>query len=381
MHGTCESASELLPYAAAVSGWAAAVARQPPPAPAEPAPLILVLDPEPARRRELRGLLAPEGYRVLETARAAEAAEALRDTPVDLIILDLVLAESSGLDFCRRLKADRRTFLIPVVMLTSATELEVQVAAAEAGADEFLPRPLNASLLRARVAALLRHKTAVDSLEEAESLLFVLAQAIEQRDEATSGHCKRLEEISTALGAALGLSRLELVALRRAAYLHDIGKICVPDAILFKPGPLTPQEWTVMRQHPVKGEELCRPVRSLASVLPIIRSHHERWDGTGYPDGLAGEQIPLLARVLQIADIYDALTSPRPYKPALPSARAVQIIEDEARRGWRDPALVQMFRELWRNAIWLAENPQAAPVLPRAPLQAALEQLPAVAVK
>jgi putative two-component system response regulator len=154
-----------------------------------------------------------------------------------------------------------------------------------------------------------------------------------------------------ALGAALGLPRPNLFALHRGGYLHDIGKIGIPDAILFKPGPLTPEEWAVMRTHSAKGEEICRPAKTLAPILPIIRSHHERWDGSGYPDRLRGEQIPLLARILQIADIFDALTSVRPYKPAQPPAAALEIIVEETRRGWRDPDVVAVLIGLCHSRL------------------------------
>jgi putative two-component system response regulator len=193
---------------------------------------------------------------------------------------------------------------------------------------------------------MLRNKALVDSLEEAETILFALAQSVEQRDKYTGLHCERLAAYSIALGQALGLPRPEQLALYRGGYLHDIGKISIPDVILFKHGLLTDDEWKVMRLHTVRGEEICRPMKTLAPVLPIIRSHHERWDGTGYPDGLAGEDIPLLARILQIADIYDALTTARPYKPAFTREHAMEIMLEEARRGWRDPELVPLFAEV-----------------------------------
>jgi len=190
---------------------------------------------------------------------------------------------------------------------------------------------------------MLRNKAIIDSLEEAETILFALAQAVEHRDKYTGQHCQRLAVTSVMLGEALGLPGADLTALYRGGYLHDIGKISVPDAILFKQGVLTAEEWVVMRSHAVRGEEICKPMRSLGPVLPIIRSHHERWDGTGYPDGLAGEEIPLLARILQVADIYDALTTERPYKPALSAACALEVMEEEVRRGWRDAELVPLF--------------------------------------
>jgi putative two-component system response regulator len=182
--------------------------------------------------------------------------------------------------------------------------------------------------------------------ETTEGILFALAQAVEQRDTHTSGHCARMAFISVSLGIAMGLQRTSLLSLYRGGYLHDVGKVGLPDSILFKPGKLTVPEWVVMRSHAARGEEICRHLRSLSSVLPIIRHHHERWDGTGYPDGLRGSQIPLLARVVQTADIYDALTSARPYKPALKPCEALRILEEETDRGWRDPEIVKLFIRL-----------------------------------
>jgi len=214
------------------------------------------------------------------------------------------------------------------------------------GADEFLIKPLHPAVVRTRIRAMLRNKALIDSLEEAETILFALAQTVEQRDVYTGQHCQRLAVASVMLGEALGLSHADLTALYRGGYLHDIGKISIPDAILFKQGLLSEEEWEVMRSHPVRGEEICRPMKSLWPVLPIIRNHHERWDGSGYPDGLAGEDIPLLARILQVADIYDALTTARPYKPAFSHQHAIEIMIEEARRGWRDPELVPLFAEV-----------------------------------
>jgi putative two-component system response regulator len=198
---------------------------------------------------------------------------------------------------------------------------------------------------------MLRQKALIDSLEEAETILFALAQAVEQRDTATGSHCQRLASLSMLLGQTLGLPPEELTALYRGGFLHDIGKISVPDAILFKNAALTEQEWAIMRKHPLKGEEICRPMKSLRPVLPIIRNHHERWDGSGYPDGLEKQQIPLLARILQIVDIYDALINARPYKIALSPQDAVEIIQEEVRKGWRDPEVVHAFIAI------LAETP------------------------
>jgi cyclic di-GMP phosphodiesterase len=186
---------------------------------------------------------------------------------------------------------------------------------------------------------------------ETEEILFALALAVEQRDRQTAGHCARLALMAVSIGVAMGLARASLTALYRGGYLHDVGKVGIPDSILFKPDKLTADEWVTMRSHTTRGEEICRPMKSLSCVLPIIRHHHERWDGSGYPDGLRGEQIPLLARVLQVADIYDALTSPRPYKPAYTPDRALEIIAQETDRGWRDPQIVSLFFRLHKDVL------------------------------
>jgi putative two-component system response regulator len=188
-------------------------------------------------------------------------------------------------------------------------------------------------------------------IDGTEGILFAVAQAVEQRDSQTAGHCERLAFISVALGLAMGLERAQLLNLYRGGYLHDVGKVGIPDCILYKPGKLTPDEWITMRSHTTRGEEICKPLDSLAPVLPIIRYHHERWDGSGYPDGLRGEQIPLLARIVQVADIYDALISPRPYKLALSQAESLRTIREETKRGWRDPEVVSIFLRLHEKVI------------------------------
>jgi len=188
-------------------------------------------------------------------------------------------------------------------------------------------------------------------IDETEEILFALAQAVEQRDHLAAGHCERLAFISVAMGMAMRLDRPALLTLYRGGYLHDVGKVGMPDAVLFKPGPLSAQEWEIMRTHPLRGEEICRHVTSLGPVLPLIRHHHERWDGSGYPDGLRGEQIPIEARLVQVADIYDALISPRPYKSAYSHAKAAQILREETERGWRDPQVVDLFFRLHESVI------------------------------
>jgi HD-GYP domain-containing protein (c-di-GMP phosphodiesterase class II) len=188
-------------------------------------------------------------------------------------------------------------------------------------------------------------------IDETEGILFALAQAVEQRDQQTAGHCERLAFVSVALGMAMGLERAQLLALYRGGFLHDVGKVGIPDSIMFKPAALTADEWVTMRSHSVRGEEICRHLSSLRPVLPIIRHHHERWDGGGYPDGLRGAQIPLLARIVQVADIYDALISARPYKPAFTPNDALRIMQEETDRGWRDPEVMALFFSLHEGVI------------------------------
>ena len=312
------------------------------------APTILIVDDLDLNRHLFKAILKAAPYRILEAKRPAQAFSILDSEKVDLVVVDLVMPEMSGPEFCRLLKSDRRTQLMPILMVTGVHGAETEIVGLESGADDFLIRPFKPELVRSRVRTMLRHKALTDLLEEAESILFALAQSVEQRDRYTGRHCERLAAYSVSLARAGGLSKHDQLALFRGGYLHDIGKVGIPDSILFKRGLLSDAEWEIMRLHTVRGEEICRPMKTLAPVLPIIRGHHERWDGSGYPDGLRGEEIPLLARILQVADIYDALTTARPYKPALSHQEAVEIMLDEARRGWRDPELVLLFAEAAR---------------------------------
>jgi putative two-component system response regulator len=315
------------------------------------APKILLVDGSPINRRLLKSMLRLGNYEFLEAETGLQALEIIGRQNVDLIILDLLLSGLGGTELCRRMKSDRKTQFIPILMVTSVSGHDFEVEGIEAGADEYLKMPLHPSVVRARVNSLLRHKAAVDSLEEAETILFALAQAVENRDTGTGQHCERLAIYSVALGLALGLPRQDLVALYRGGFLHDIGKISVPDAILLGTGKLTDEQWVIMQRHTIHGVEICEPMKTLASVLPIIRSHHERWDGTGYPDGLRGEEIPLLARILQVVDIFDALTTARSYKPAYTKEEALDILQQEAAKGWRDAELVALFISMQSGAF------------------------------
>jgi putative two-component system response regulator len=312
-------------------------------------PTILIVDDLDLNRHLLKAILKTESYRILEAKRPSAALKLLEQEKVDLVVLDMVMPGMSGPDFCRALKADRSTHLIPILVITGMQGAENEIAGIESGADEFLVKPLLPAVVRTRVRGMLRSKALIDSLDEAETILFALAKSVEARDNYTGMHCERLAAYSVQLGQAIGLSRAEQLALYRGGYLHDIGKVGISDSILFKTGLLTAEEWQVMRMHTIRGEEICRPMKTLAPVLPIIRSHHERWDGSGYPDGLAGDEIPLLARIMQVADIYDALTTARSYKLAFSHSHAIEIMLEESQRGWRDPELIPLFAEIMKQ--------------------------------
>jgi len=291
----------------------------------------------------LKELLSSRGYPTVAVHNAAEAeAEIQREAP-DLILLDVVMPGKTGYELCRELKDDAKTRLIPIVMITGLSAQEDRLKGIEAGADDFLTKPIFPEELFARVHSLLKLKEFTDELETADSVLCTLGLSVEARDPYTEGHCERLARYAMDLGCFLGLEEESVVALQRGGYLHDLGKIAVPDEILKKGSDLTPAEWTIMKQHPVTGETICRPLKSLRLVLPIIRHHHEHSDGSGYPDGLRAGEIPLLPRILQVVDIYDALRTARPYKPALGHEQAALTMRAEAQSGLWDEELVAEF--------------------------------------
>ena len=266
--------------------------------------------------------------------------------PPDLLLLDVQMPGMSGIEVCQRVKGNPETCLVPVVLITGASATADRVAGIEAGADDFIIKPVDRGQLLARVRTLLKQKAYTDELERAEAVLFALARSIEGKDPYTEGHCERLSDYSSRLGRFLGLSPPEVVALRRGGIVHDIGKVAVPDSILLKPGPLTREEQEVMRQHTIVGQRICAPLKSFQLVLPVIRHHHEKRDGSGYPDGLKGDDIPLTARILQIVDVYDALTTRRPYKRAMPPAEALRMMECEIERGWWDGLIFREFTHM-----------------------------------
>jgi putative two-component system response regulator len=305
--------------------------------------IILVADDNEANRELVSELLSAEGYKVVSAADGQQARQAVEKDSIDLALLDVVMPRPTGYELCQAMKSKPESRLIPVVLLTNLNSEADRIHGIMCGADDFLNKPVNKHELLARVQSLLRLKQFTDELDNAETVLFSLALSIEAKDPYTEGHCDRLSKYSVALGEKLGLSQELRVALRRGGLVHDIGKLAVPESILLKPGPLTPEERKIMEQHTIVGERICAPLRSFRYVLPIIRHHHEKWDGSGYPDGLKGEQIPLTARILQVTDIYDALTTDRPYRKALSQEKAFAIMREEVKRGWWDASILDEF--------------------------------------
>lgn len=312
---------------------------------------ILIADDHDGSRLLLATILSAEGHVILQAASGDEALQHLATQPVDLALLDILMPGKSGLEVCRALRSRRSTRLLPVVLVTGLQTTDDRIAGIEAGADDFLSKPFSREELRARVRSLLRMKQYTDELENAEAVLYSLALGIELKDPYTAGHCERLSHYSVALGERLGLPEAQCTALRRAGMVHDIGKLAVPEQILLKPGPLTPDERATMETHAAAGERICSPLQSFRLVLPIIRHHHERLDGSGYPDGLRGDDIPLTAQILSTVDIYDALTTDRPYRAALPPTEAFRILREGVDRGWWAAELVDTFETI------LAEQP------------------------
>lgn len=302
---------------------------------------VLVADDNEANLELLSGMLTPAGYQVIWARNGEQALAAVRKGLIDVALLDVVMPGRTGFSVCQQIKSEPETRLLPVVLVTGLTDTDDRIHGIMCGADDFLNKPVNKHELLARVQSLVRMKEFTDELENAETVLSSLAISIEAKDPYTEDHCERLSEYAVALAEQLRLPEELRVALRRAGIVHDVGKVMVPENILLKRGGLTDEEWKVMKQHPIVGERICRPLKAFRLVLPIIRHHHEKLDGSGYPDGLKGEEIPLTARILQTVDIYDALTTDRPYRKALPPEEAFAVMREEVKRGWWDGSLVE----------------------------------------
>jgi putative two-component system response regulator len=307
---------------------------------------ILVFDDLHANLRLIARWLRADRFDVRTCDDPAGAVEAVLRQQPDAVLMDVRMPRHDGFGICRTLKQNPETRLIPVVLMTAANDPADRLEAIEAGADDFVTKPLHREELSARLRSLVRVKRYTDDLDRAEDVILSLALTIEARDAYTEGHCQRLAISAVTLGRALGLSAEDLAALRRGAFMHDLGKIAVPDSILLKRDSLTPSEYEAMKQHAVVGDRLCGELRSLRRVRGIVRHHHERLDGSGYPDGLRGADIPILAQIIGLVDVYDALTTDRPYRPALSPAAACEHLRQEAAAGWRRHDLVETFVRL-----------------------------------
>jgi putative two-component system response regulator len=320
---------------------------------------VLIVDDVSANVELLKTLLSREGYSVITASDGQQALDMVEREHPDVVLMDVLMPKLSGYEVCELIKHNKATRLTPVVLVTALHQSGDKIQAINAGADDFLTKPVNAHELRARVRSLVRLKRYTDDLDSAESVILSLALVIEARDAYTDGHCQRLASYATALGSALGMSEDQVAALYRGGFLHDVGKIGIPDAVLLKSGRLTPLEYEQIKQHPIIGDRLCGELRSLRQVRPIVRHHHERLDGSGYPDGLRGDAIPVLAQIMGIVDVYDAITTARPYKRALTREEGFEELTSEVARGWHRKDLVEAFISLAGDLSLAAEITRA----------------------
>jgi putative two-component system response regulator len=310
---------------------------------------VLVVDDMMTNRALIKAVLNPTEFEVLEAASGEDALARIANLAPDVILLDVLMPGMDGFEVCQALRGIEEFRLLPVIMLTSLGSPDDVARGMEVGASDYVTKPFHAIELEARVRAAVEKKRLTDRLDDTESVLFALARVVEAKDGTTGDHCDRLSHFSVVLGEALGLPWDDLEALRRGGILHDIGKVAIPDAILLKKGALSDEEWLIMRQHPAIGAYLCSALRTMRRTVDIIRYHHEKWNGAGYPAGLAGTDIPLLARVFQVVDVYDALASARPYKPALPRDEVIRILTEETGRGFWDPDIMRVFLDILKR--------------------------------
>ncbi len=304
-------------------------------------PIVLVVDDGPANRELIRACLGGVDCEVRLAEDGLAALRAIKSSPPDLVLLDVQMPGMDGYEVCKHIKAGPKGSLLPVVMITALDHSRDRVRALDAGADDYMSKPVDRVELVARVRSALRLKRVYDSMDSAEQVIYSLAAAVEAKDPYTEAHTQRVAESARRIGARMGLSAEEQETLYRGGIIHDIGKIGIPDAILLKPGELDSEEQIKMHLHPVIGESIVAPLKSSADLRPMIRHHHERYDGTGYPDRLASDEIPLLARIVSVCDAYDALINDRPYRERLSQDEAFVILQNGAGRQW-DPQIVKL---------------------------------------
>ena len=309
-----------------------------------PGPLVVVVDDDEPTRRMLEKVLVGAGF-AAETFASGEAGlDRVRSGEADLVLLDLKLPDQSGLDVLESIRADPATRLLPVVMLTGAATESDRLRAQSAGVTDFVPKPFSPGELMPRFRALVALKQFADEHEHAEKVILTLAKMIDARDPHTAGHSGRVADYADRIAELMGLDVPTRYEMRRGALFHDLGKIVIPDAILRKPGQLTVEERDVVQEHPVVGHELLSSMKTMRQALPIVYHHHERLDGSGYPDGIAGSAIPMSIRIVTVADVFDALRSERSYRGARSIETAFEILKDGVERGWWDPDVVEAAR-------------------------------------
>jgi putative two-component system response regulator len=298
------------------------------------------------------GLLKPLGCEIRVASKGNDVLDYMKNgSPPDLLLIDAAVEDPSAVDICRHIKAHPSFSAVPVLMVVANGHAAERQSLLDAGCDDILVQPLDSFVLQARVTSLLRLKFIADDRDDAETVLYTLARTIEAKDRYTLGHADRVAGFAVELGRVLGVSLMELDVLRKGGMLHDLGKIAIPDAILTKPGKYTPEEFEVMKQHPLLGCQICHKLRSMQDALPLIRHHHERLDGSGYPDKLKGDQISPLVRVISVVDIYDALRSKRSYKEAFPLDKTFEIMWDEVNKGWWDGNVLRAWERHVRERV------------------------------
>jgi putative two-component system response regulator len=317
---------------------------------------VLAVDDNVQNLELLDGLLSSKGYEVIRAINGKEALERVSEAPPHVVILDVLMPVMDGYETCRRLKQNEYTRFIPVVMLTALNSLEDKVRGIEAGADDFITKPFQTPELLARVKSLVKVRCLIEELEDARNVLFSLALALDFNDPYTHGHSRRVADASERLAARIGLPLEEREIIRNAGILHDIGKIATDKGVLHKPGPLNGTEHDHVKEHPVIGVKICEPLNFATPLLPIIRGHHEKYNGTGYPDGLHKDEIPLGARIMAIVDVFDALTSVRPYRSGIPHEVAVEVMKAEAVKGFWDRELLWAFSDMLKEGGPWAEG-------------------------
>jgi len=295
---------------------------------------------------QLRDVLASYGYQVQLVADGAFVLYHARTGNPDVLLMTVDIAGREHFDVCRQLRADAQTRLLPVILISDDADHDSRVRGLESGADDCLITPVDHAELLARVRSLTRIKRYTDEMDSAASIITTLAVMIETRDGYSEGHCHRMANYATSLGRALGLADSELQALHRGGFLHDIGMLAIPDSVLRTQGPLKPEEYRLIQSHTIIGDDLCANLRSLQAIRPIVRSHHERLDGSGYPDGLRGDSVPLLAQIIGIVDAFDGITSMRAYHEPESPAHALQVLQKQVALGWRRHDLVDAFGTL-----------------------------------